>query len=333
MTFQNFLFPVDYSYGSAGGPGFKTHIIELPGGGQETLQRWATPLRTWDVAESIKTIDDLVIIMDFFIARDGAANSWRFKDPFDFSTNADHRGAVDDEDVLLGVGDGSQQIFDLKKFYGSSPTIKTRNILLPVVGTVVIADDGAAQTEGLDFSVDYFLGKIDFGGGASPKTPLVGNNITGGFQFDIAARFTEETDRAMQMSYESFESGSLQILIREVKAGEFTMAFDPDEEFFYGGARDLNPMIGNFLVNSTDGRVISFTPDASGHQIRLPSTTNLTAGGPYWYFFNDDGTNTIDIKKDDGSNLDQGAVQIPTNGSAVVVLGFVSSTLSWRAIV
>jgi uncharacterized protein (TIGR02217 family) len=104
-------------------------------------------------------------------------------------------------DQQIGVGDGTTKKFQLTRGYTSGPATYTRPIQKPVPGTVLLAVDGAAQTEGGDFTVNADTGVVTFN-----SAPSAGADITAGYEFDVPVRF--DTD-LIEVSLSSFEAGEI----------------------------------------------------------------------------------------------------------------------------
>src|SRR6266446_5655899 len=74
--------------GSAGGPGWLTHIVTLDSGVEQRNVLWAQDRGRWDVGLRNLGREDLLTLLAFFQARRGRADSFRFKDWFDFEADA-----------------------------------------------------------------------------------------------------------------------------------------------------------------------------------------------------------------------------------------------------
>ena len=91
--------------------------------------------------------------------------------------------------------------FQLVKDYGQAFGLYARTIAKPVAGTILVAVDGDAQSEGADFAVDSATGIVTFQAG---HIPAEGAEVTAGFEFDVPVRFG--TDR-LDINLASFEAG------------------------------------------------------------------------------------------------------------------------------
>ncbi|WP_114213930.1 TIGR02217 family protein [Ochrobactrum sp. 3-3] len=206
-AFHDVRFPLGVSFGATGGPEWRNEIVTLTSGMEKRNARWAHSRRHFDAGTGLRSLDDLRQVLAFFEARRGSLHAFRFRDPFDFSSavgSAPPKAA----DQRIGVGDGATASFQLVKHYESYD----RPITHPVVGSVLVAVNGAAMPEDEAFTVDHSAGRVTF----SPDyVPAAGAIITTGFLFDVPVRF--DTDR-LTASIASFQAGEIpSIPIIEVK--------------------------------------------------------------------------------------------------------------------
>jgi uncharacterized protein (TIGR02217 family) len=177
-------FPENLSYGSQGGPEYLTGIAVLQSGHEQRRSVWASPRHYYNASYAVKTVDDLVQIRDFFHAMKGRFHGFRFKDWNDYTSAADDVAAPDDEDQELGVGDGLEVDFQLRKNYTTGTETLQRPVTKPVAGTTVVAVDGVAQILTTDYTIDETTGIITF-----VTAPAVAEVVTAGFEFDVPCRF------------------------------------------------------------------------------------------------------------------------------------------------
>ncbi len=200
MSFHEVLFPVDIALNSEGGPTRKTDIVALVSGHEERNSPWAGSRRSFNAGYGVKSIGDIEDIIAFFEARHGRLYGFRFRDPFDFkSCKVAASPAADDQ--LVGAGDGAATDFQLAKAYASGPASYSRTIKKPVAGSVLVAIDGAVQSEGVDFTIDDTAGIVQF-----TNPPTTGAVITAGFLFDTPVRF--DTDE-LRINLAAFKSGDI----------------------------------------------------------------------------------------------------------------------------
>jgi uncharacterized protein (TIGR02217 family) len=179
MAFHNVRFPEDISYGSRGGPKFKTTVLELASGYERRNQDWSVVKAEYDVTHGIKEPEQMVALRDFFYGRRGAAHSFRFKDWSDYQI----------QDQNIGQGDGTNRVFQIIKSYeDTGPNQYDRTITKPVQGTLSgLLVGGVAKVEGTDFDIDYSTGVLTF---KPTKAPADGAMIIiTDLEFDVHARF------------------------------------------------------------------------------------------------------------------------------------------------
>lgn len=300
MGFHEVDFPQDIGYGTSGGPGFNTEIVETDSGAEQRIANWSVPRHRWNAAYAVRTYAQLQVLKNFFSARLGSANGFRFKDFFDFTSHVDGKSAHEDSDVSLGFGTAAgENQFQLVKKYGSTPT-RTFKVTKPVNGTVLIAFDAVAKTLGADYTVNDATGVVLF-----TTVPGEGVEVTAGFQFDKPVRFAEDVGELLAASYDNFGSGS----ISEIPLIELIDEVPISDEFYYGGAGITNPMSASLTLVELNGRVQIFMPDVSGLKVFLPPIINLPTGGPWFYLGNSSDPSTgEDLSIRDNNDLEIGTL-------------------------
>ncbi len=292
MAFIETRFPTDISYGSRGGPGFKTDIIALDSGQEQRISRHAAMRFAYDVAYGIKSKDQLRAAQKFFITMSGAASGFRFKDWLDFTTASDGESAPSNVDeTLTGTVDGSNKVFQLVKTYTTGAVTKTRNIQKPVSGTTVISIDAVDQPSG--WTVNTTTGQVTFS-----VAPTIGEVVKGGCEFDVPVRFGQGVDALLAASIDDFDTGALDSLpLIELKD-----EIDLPEQFFYGADVE-DTLTADRLMSVGEGRAWWLDPDVDNHHLKLPDTTNLPSGAPYFYIINGSGTKNMLIRKSDDTAI------------------------------
>lgn len=202
-------FPVDISYNSRGGPGYRTLVIVPRSGIEKRTRIWTYPRHEYDVAYGIRSLDDLESLIEFFHVAAGRAYGFRYKDWADYkSCRTDTSPTATDQ--VIGTADGSETEFQLKKIYTKSSTDRTRLIRKPVSGTVLIAVDGVAQGSG--WSVNTATGIVTFDSAPGDST---NPDVTAGFEFDVPVRF--DVDQ-LSVVLEDYEAASVQVPVIEDKS-------------------------------------------------------------------------------------------------------------------
>ncbi len=286
MGFHEVQFPPDISVGSSGGPGFSTSVIVTDSGAEQRVARWTQSRRKYDVAEAVKTQQNMSDIRDFYITRQGLAFGFRYKDWSDYNTTSsgsyDHDTGQTNLDVVIGAGTGALTQFQLIKNYTSGGVTRVRNIKKPVAGTIKVAVNGVNTTT---FTTDTTTGIITFA-----AAPANGTVITAGFEFDTPVRFGDALDDHLPLTIEDYNIGSTQITLVEIlDVGE-----QPDE-YFYGGAAEV-AITSNYQLSASLARTYVFNTTVAS-VLFLPDFTNLAPGAPYFYLINDSvSTQTLTLK-------------------------------------
>jgi uncharacterized protein (TIGR02217 family) len=184
MAFHEIQFPTSISRGSSGGPTRLTDIVELRGGGEERNSVWANSRRKYDAGFGMRSMDDLHAVLVFFEARKGRLHGFRWKDWSDFKSCAPNK-AVQPTDQPLGVGDGVNRTFQLKKIYGDAFGSWDRLVKKPVPGTVRASLNGAETSA---FELDTTTGIL-----VMDEPPGSGVQVAAGFEFDVPVRFVNDS--------------------------------------------------------------------------------------------------------------------------------------------
>jgi len=291
--FHEVNFPDDIAYGSAGGPGFKTQIVELPSGSEERVQVFEGGRMEFDVSYGVRKPEQLAAVQRFYRLRRGAFNGFRFKDFYDFNsntTNPSYEGAGQGtRDQVIGVGDDSNTVFQLKKVYSDGTNSTDRLIFKPVEGTVRVWVNGVEQTTG--WSLNTTNGNITF-----DTAPAAGHTIEASFDFDVPVRFGASADQLLTISVDNFGTGSIPSI-------PLIELLDPsggyESENFAGGSVDRT-ITGSLSV--TTGVAFTWRINATnpGLNVNLPAASTVEDGRPQFMIIND-GSNSFNVR--DGENV------------------------------
>lgn len=184
--------PVPTGLGTSHGPLWQTETLILASGQEVRNARWARPQRRWDIVTPPLGHAAYSALAHFFNARRGRLHGFRFRDPSAFSSGIDGQLPAPDDQVL-GTGDGAQTEFPLLLDDGGLE----RRILKPVVGTILLAVNGAPLAVG--WSVGTTDGVVSF-----DVAPEAGSVITCGFEYDWPVRFDSD---ALEISHDQTGSG------------------------------------------------------------------------------------------------------------------------------
>lgn len=206
MAVTDFLetprFSDDISYGSGGGPGFKTFIFEGHSGIEQRSIAWSRAKGKWDVGYGIRDKADMDVVRAFFYNVKGKAIGFRFKDWGDYSVTG----------ANIGTGDGAENTFRLTKTYTTGANSYVRRIFKPVDGTLTIYVDGSPVAIGngaTEVDVDYATGILTFGASAIPPN---GDAVTWDGEFDVPVRFDTDQLQAVHDGHETETWGNIPLV-------------------------------------------------------------------------------------------------------------------------
>ena len=199
MSFHDVRFPTAISFGSTAGVERRTDIVTLVNGFEERNSPWAQSRRRYDAGIGVRTLDDLAEILSFFEARHAQLFGFRWKDWIDHKSCAPSETPASSDQVLV-PGENPNE-FQLVRRYADAANEYVRAITKPVIGSVLIAVDGANKVEGVDYSLDHATGVISF-----VVTPASNAIITAGFEFDVPVRFDTDT---IDVNLGAFEAGEI----------------------------------------------------------------------------------------------------------------------------
>lgn len=207
MFIESPRFPDCISEGSTGGPMWSTQIAISVSGYEKRSSRWANALHVYNAAFGVRSLNDMEKLKAFFLACRGSAYGFRYKDWADYSSSI-IGSQPSNFDQELFIGDGSTTVFPLIKQYTSGLEY-VREITKPVDGTILIAKEGAALTEGVDFTVDYTTGLVTM-----TTPPATDHVVTGGFYFDVPCRFGSDE---LSTNLIAYQQGSANVPVKEIR--------------------------------------------------------------------------------------------------------------------
>lgn len=321
MGFHEVRFPVGISFGSIGGPGRGSSITEQRSGAVDVVQHRGRSRRTYAPLEQNRKPAKLAELLDFFEARDGAANAFRFKDWADFTTGTDHVGTPGPTNKSLGTGDGVTTAFQLLTTYVNGGYTRSRPITKPVAGTVRVAVAGVELVEGVDWTVNTTTGIVTF-----TVAPTLAAAVTAGCEFDTPVRFGAETDRQFRAAITAHQ-------IRNIERIELVEDLAPaplDDERHFGGGRAFGPISANLSIAVLDGAALSFNPSVTGLIVTLPAINTLPAVGPdFFTLFNESFIYTLTVKDSGAATI----VALGPRGTARLGVYAIDAigTTAWRA--
>jgi uncharacterized protein (TIGR02217 family) len=202
--FDDVLFPIEIGAQASVAPTFSTNVVTSASGFEARNVNWSQARLQFDAGPGVRGDEELETLLAFFRARRGPAVAFRFRDPYDNSSNGMTGNPVA-EDQVIGTGDGLTDAFALIKTYGSG---EQRRITKPVPGTVRVAVDAVEQVSGWTLGDK---GIIEF-----TTPPATGAVITAGYRFDTPVRFSEDRLEINRATFLAGEAPSVPLVeVRE----------------------------------------------------------------------------------------------------------------------
>lgn len=192
-------FPDDISYGSGGGPEFKTYVFEGHSGVEQRHIAWTRDRARYDVAYGVRDNADMNVVRSFFYNCFGRATGFRFKDWADYTLNTE----------VIGTGDGVETVFPITKTYTTGALSYVRRIFKPVPGTIVVRVNGVTQTVTTHYTVDTTTGIITFTGG---NEPAMGHAVDVTCEFDVPVRFDTDSLKAVHEGFDTEQWGGIPLV-------------------------------------------------------------------------------------------------------------------------
>lgn len=203
QAFDDITFPIEIGAQASASPEFSTQIVTALSGYEARNSDWADARQSYDVGPGVRSEAELGRLLAFFRARRGAAKGFRFRDPFDNSSNG-MTAPPTPLDQPLGTGNGRQTIFPLVKYYGgeNGSERQQRQITRPVENAVQVAIGGQLAS---GWRLD--AGRIVF-----DTAPGNGAILTAGFLFDVPVRFAEDRIEVNRFSFGAGEMASVPLI-------------------------------------------------------------------------------------------------------------------------
>lgn len=206
MSFHEVRFPASLSFGAIGGPERRTEIVTLANGFEERNTPWAHSRRRYDAGLGLRSLDDMSLLVTFFEARQGQLFGFRWKDWGDFKS-CPPGSEITPQDQLLGIGDGVETAFPLRKDYPSGNQCYARFITKPVLDTVRVSLNSVELADLIDFDVDITNGIVTF-----PTPPQQGAEVRAGFEYDVPVRFDADRIHTAISSFQAGEAPSVPVI-------------------------------------------------------------------------------------------------------------------------
>ena len=202
--FDDVLFPIEIGQEASVSPNFSTNVVTSASGFEARNANWSQARMRFDAGPGLRGDAELEMLLSFFRARRGPAIAFRFRDPFDNSSNG-MSGSPGPTDQAIGAGDGTTDRFELVKAYGTG---EQRRITRPVPGSVRVAVSGNELLTGWSLGEK---GVIEF-----DDPPAADTAVTAGFLFDTPVRFAEDRIEVNRATFLAGEAPSVPLIeVRE----------------------------------------------------------------------------------------------------------------------
>ena len=201
--YDDVILPTKLALGSGTGPSTSTDVVFVGSGYRYANSRWSQKLRRFNIGYNVRSLADAYGILKIFEAVDGPGNSFLVRDWNDWnstegamgSTGLDQAAALDqplqNTADLTFLGDGTTTTFQMVKRYTAGATAAhTRTIKKPQSGTILVAVDGATQSEGGDYTVDYATGIVTFTAAPGASVSPTAVSVTWGGAFYVPVAFS-----------------------------------------------------------------------------------------------------------------------------------------------
>jgi uncharacterized protein (TIGR02217 family) len=139
-------FPTDINYGVAGGPKYKTNIIEKNSGWENANAVWPQGRHEYELVYAVKEQITIESLLAFFHATKGRSLGFRFKDWADYKSCGVESSPNYLDQQVSGIPNGVTRIFQLAKNYIKGSVSTVRLITKPVIGSVFLGVGGFETT-------------------------------------------------------------------------------------------------------------------------------------------------------------------------------------------
>lgn len=270
------------------GVGFNTIPQNTSSGHSVKIERQAAPRRRFQLLAAFRTQTQAFELLQFAMARHGAAHSFRVKDWLDYSTAEDGHSPPSATDQILGIGDGVRTSWPMVRTYdpfGPAPVV--RRITLPVAGTFSAAVSGTPVSA----TISNPGGVVVY---ASP--PGVGAVVQAGCEFDVPGSFTAGMDSWTSLRADAFDTWSMDQL--EIEEDLNDTAYP--ELWNPGGCKDHGVVTQSFAISYAEGLLHRVIPNAA-ISIFLPLP--ILGGDRQFIIAVTSGSGSVQMRTDSGAAI------------------------------
>lgn len=279
--YHNIVMPDEFSQGSAFSIGYDTRITVLESGVETRMSRYRPDgRRRYNVLRGIAKKSLILNLYEFYILREGALNSFKFKDWFDNATNST-RTLFQPTDPPVTENDSDMTLIAGRSYQMTTTYLDVANsVVRPLTkikpGTALISANGSAT---LDFTIDNETGIVTLGAALGVIT-----QASSGCEFLTVVRFADNTDEAFTVAMQATD-GVQSLpgfdLIEDISASTVS------QDYQYGGVTSYSAPTADIQISEIAGRLQVFIGvTTAGLQMILPPTLDIPRGGPIFIFHN-----------------------------------------------
>lgn len=198
-------FPDWISFGSSGGPSYRTTVIELLSGHEQRQKEWAYARHVYNVSFGARRVEGMSELLRFYQATSGRLKGFRYKDWLDYSSQSfpDPDTPITGAEQAQTLKDGND--YQLIKNYTAGGETQTRLITRIVPGTLLVEVGGVPTVPS---AINNNQGTFT----------VAGTPVTAGYEFDVPVRF--ETD-FLDATFESHDNLDSNIKVVEIREGPY----------------------------------------------------------------------------------------------------------------
>jgi uncharacterized protein (TIGR02217 family) len=194
--FYEINFPDSVAFSSVSSLFFDTNIVKSKNNTEQRSPNLNFSMSSFRLSAPLKNKPEIEEIITLFKIVKGKLGGFRFKDWLDYKV----------ENQIIGIGDGENCTFQIKKTYQLQSYFTMRDISKPAQGTVKVFLN-YLECNHLLQSIDHTKGLVTF---ASP--PSEGSIITVNCEFDIPVRFKDDCLNITMLGKNSYEIKDLELI-------------------------------------------------------------------------------------------------------------------------
>jgi uncharacterized protein (TIGR02217 family) len=194
--FYEINFPDSVAFNSVNSLYFDTNIVKSKNNTEQRSNNLDMPLLNFKLSTPLRNKKEIDEITALFRIVKGKLNGFRFRDWLDYKV----------ENQIIGIGDGENCVFQIKKTYLLKNYFVIRNIVKPTPNTASVFLN-QVECNNSTQSIDYARGLARF---VTP--PAEGDAIMVNCEFDIPVRFKSDFLNIILTGRDLFEINDLELV-------------------------------------------------------------------------------------------------------------------------